>query len=87
MTTGGAQLQELEELFPKRRDKGHSKHLSLIFSICPVEQLPQLPYPQLWQAELYPYPLRTTAIAMRAEAFIRLTINKAGKQIAWEAAE
>lgn len=78
----------MEESFPKRKDKGHPKHLSLIFFLfCPVEQLPQLPYPQLWQAELHPYALRTTAMAMWAEAFIRLTINKAGKQIAWEAAE
>lgn len=87
MEKGGAQLQELEEWVPKGRDKGHPKHLCLIFLICPVEQLPQLPYPQLWQAESHPGPLRMTAIARPAETFIRLTINKAEKQKTWEAAK
>lgn len=86
MEKGGAKLQESEEWVPKARGKGHPKHLCLICLICPVEQLLQFPYPQLWQAESHPRPLRMTVVAMPAEAFIRLTINEAEKQKTWEAA-
>lgn len=81
--SGFLRIQELEGIAPKERDKGTQNTFASFSQLAQLSSYPSCP-PLTSDRQSQPYPLRMTAIAVRAAACVRFTINTAEQQSTWE---